>query len=66
MNAVKKYEDALQLIPHETQLLLGDIYVYVCLYVCTCYFLIKPPIPYIASSPLCVLRVFTSCLNFCS
>ncbi len=30
------------------------------MYVHTCYVLIKPPIPYITSSPLCSLRVFTS------
>ncbi len=45
------------------------VYTYVCIhtyYVCihTYYVLINPPIPYIASSPLCLLRVFTSCLNF--
>ena len=33
---------------------------YVCMYVHTYYVLIKPPIPYIASSPLCLLRVFAS------
>ena len=34
----------------------------VCMYirVHTCYVLIKPPIPYITSSPLCLLRVFAS------
>ena len=40
---------------------------YVCMYVCithTCYVLNKPPMPYIASSPLCLLRGFASCLNF--
>jgi hypothetical protein len=36
----------------------------ICMYVHTCYVLIKPPIPYIASSLLCLLRVFTSYLNF--
>ena len=45
---------------------------YVCMYVCMYtyvhkyYVLINPPIPYITSSPLCLLRVFTSCLNFAS
>jgi hypothetical protein len=34
--------------------------IYVCMYVHTCYVLIKPPMPYITSSPLCLLRVFTS------
>ena len=33
---------------------------YVCMYVYTCCVLIKPPIPYITSSPLCLLRVFAS------
>ena len=28
--------------------------------------LINPPMPYIASSPVCLLRVFTSFLNFAS
>ncbi len=40
--------------------------VYVCMYVHTYYVLIKPPMPYIASSPLCLLRGFASCLNFAS
>jgi hypothetical protein len=39
MNAVKKYEDALELIPHETQLLLGDTfstpYIYMYIYTYT-------------------------------
>jgi hypothetical protein len=39
---------------------------YVCMYVHTYYVLIKRPMPYIASSPLCLLRVFSSCLNFAS
>ena len=30
------------------------------MYVHTCYVLIKPPMPYITSSPLCLLRVFAS------
>ena len=42
----------------------------VCVYVCMCvhtyYVLINPPMPYITSLPLCLLRVFTSCLNFAS
>ena len=42
----------------------------VCVYVCMCvhtyYVLINPPIPYITSSLLCLLRVFTSFLNFAS
>ena len=46
------------------------IYMYVCIHVCmyihTYYVLIKPPMPYIASSPLCLLRGFASCLNFAS
>ncbi len=45
------------------------IRMYVCMYVCmihTYYVLINPPMPYITSSPLCLLRVFTSCLNFAS
>jgi hypothetical protein len=33
---------------------------YACMYVHTCYVLINPPIPYITSSPLCLLRVFAS------
>ena len=33
---------------------------YVCMYVYTCCVLIKPPIPYITSSRLCLLRVFAS------
>ena len=45
-----------------------QICMYVCMYVCiyvytyvhTCYVLIKPPIPYITSSPLCLLRGFAS------
>jgi hypothetical protein len=41
---------------------------YVCMYVYTYvhtyYVLIKPPIPYSTSSPLCLLRVFTSYLKF--
>jgi hypothetical protein len=40
---------------------------YIRMYVCiihTYYVLFKPPMPYIASSPLCLLRGFTSCLNF--
>ena len=36
------------------------------MYVHTCYVLIRPRIPYITSSPLCMLRVFASCLNFAS
>ena len=35
-------------------------FMYVCMYVHTCYVLIKPPMPYITSSPLCLLRVFAS------
>ena len=39
-------------------------YMYVCINVCmyvhTYYVLISPPMPYIASSPLCLLRVFAS------
>ena len=35
---------------------------YVCMYH-TYYVLINPPMPYITSSPLCLLRVFTSCLK---
>ena len=33
---------------------------YVCMYVYTYYVLIKPPITYITSSPLCLLRGFAS------
>jgi len=44
------------------------IYIYcICMYVRmyhTYYVLIKPRMPYIASSPLCLLRGFASCLNF--
>jgi len=40
----------------------GD-YIDICMYVHTCCVLINPPIPYITSSPLCLLRVFTSYLN---
>jgi hypothetical protein len=36
------------------------------MYVHTYYVLIKPPMPYIASSPLWLLRGFASCLNFAS
>ncbi len=36
------------------------------MYVYTYYDLINPPMPYIASSPLCLLRGFTSCLTFAS
>ncbi len=55
-------------------------HMYVCTYVCICVcmhtymcmyvyihtycVLNKPPIPYITSSPLCLLRGFTSYLNF--
>ena len=39
---------------------------YIHKYVHTYYVLINPPIPYITTSPLCLLRVFTSCLNFAS
>ncbi len=39
---------------------------YIHTYAHTYYVLINPPIPYITSSPLCLLRVFTSCLNFAS
>ena len=35
-------------------------YIHICMYVHTCYVLIKPPMPYITSSPLCLLRAFTS------
>jgi hypothetical protein len=36
------------------------MYTYVCMYVHTYYVLIKPPMPCITSSPLCLLRGFAS------
>jgi len=37
------------------------VYMYVCVYVHTFCVLINPPIPYITSSPLCLLHNFQSC-----
>ena len=45
-----------------------DIHVcmYTYVYVYTYFVLINPPMPYITSSPLQILRGFASCLNFAS